>query len=65
MVCLLSYRCCLSDEMPLGIGDKLLLRLAAWKLGLCKVATFPKRARQFGSCIANSHESGNSVSHRL
>ncbi|XP_075228877.1 asparagine synthetase domain-containing protein 1-like isoform X2 [Lycorma delicatula] len=59
------HRCCLSDEMPLGIGDKLLLRLAAWKLGLCKVATFPKRARQFGSCIANSHESGSSVSHRL
>lgn len=51
--------------MPVGVGDKLLLRLVAWKLGLSKVSTYPKRAMQFGSRIANSHEKGNNVSHRL
>lgn len=51
--------------MPPGLGDKILLRLVAWRLGLRAAANLPKRAMQFGSRIANSREKGSEVSDRL
>lgn len=41
-----------------GLGDKLLLRLCAFRLGLGNVCSMPKRAIQFGSRIANSKQNG-------
>ncbi|XP_034939920.1 asparagine synthetase domain-containing protein CG17486 [Chelonus insularis] len=58
-------RCCPIDKMPSGIGDKLLLRLLAYKIGLKETATFPKRAFQFGSRIANSKENAKDLSQWL
>ncbi|KZC15065.1 Asparagine synthetase domain-containing protein 1, partial [Dufourea novaeangliae] len=58
-------RCYPTDKMPSGLGDKLLLRLLAYKLGFQSTATFPKRAFQFGSRIANSKENAKDVSNRL
>ncbi|KAK2588827.1 hypothetical protein KPH14_001698 [Odynerus spinipes] len=58
-------RCYPTDKMPPGLGDKLLLRLLARNLGFQKTATFPKRAFQFGSRIANSKENAKDISKRL
>lgn len=51
--------------MPSGLGDKLLLRLVAYKLGFRNTANFPKRAFQFGSRIANGKENAKDISYRL
>ncbi|BFZ16704.1 hypothetical protein BsWGS_19743 [Bradybaena similaris] len=55
-------------RLPRGVGDKLLLRLCAIKLGLLKTASQPKRAIQFGSRIAKldrRKEKGSDVCNRL
>ncbi|KYN06245.1 PREDICTED: asparagine synthetase domain-containing protein 1 [Cyphomyrmex costatus] len=58
-------RCYPTEKMPSGLGDKLLLRLLACKIGFQYTANFPKRAFQFGSRIANGKENANDVSNRL
>ncbi|XP_050423030.1 asparagine synthetase domain-containing protein CG17486 [Adelges cooleyi] len=58
-------RCWPKDPYQNNFGEKLLLRLAAFKLGLVKTAFLPKRAMQFGSRIANNKENGNDISDRL
>ncbi|XP_043792045.1 asparagine synthetase domain-containing protein 1 isoform X2 [Apis laboriosa] len=58
-------RCYPTDKMPSGLGDKLLLRLVAYKLGFRNTANFPKRAFQFGSRIANGKENAKDISYRL
>ncbi|PSN56077.1 Asparagine synthetase domain-containing protein [Blattella germanica] len=58
-------RCYPTEDLPPGYGDKLLLRLVAWRLGLTTVAKLKKRAMQFGCKIANRNENGADVSERL
>lgn len=39
----------MDPRSEVGLGDKMLLRLAAWKVGLVEASTRKKRAMQFGS----------------
>lgn len=48
-----------------GIGDKLLLRLCAFQLGLREVCWLKKRALQFGSRIADRKQNAKDVSDAL
>lgn len=51
--------CKLDPRLPLGLGDKTLLRLATRKVGLELASSRRKRAMQFGSHSARM-ESGES-----
>lgn len=59
------FRCFPSEQMVQGVGDKLMLRLVAYRLGLRNAAILPKRALQFGSRIANKKEKGGDISKRF
>lgn len=48
-----------------GVGDKLILRLCAFQLGLQSVCTLKKRALQFGSRVADNKQNAKDVSRAL
>ncbi|RZC38319.1 asparagine synthetase domain-containing protein [Asbolus verrucosus] len=54
-----------SHDLPKGIGEKMLLRCLAYRLGLKNAASLQKRALQFGSRIANPKEKAHEKSVRL
>lgn len=55
-----NQRCNLKLEA--GVGDKLFLRLCAYKLRLTRCCLLKKRALQFGSRIADSRQKADTIS---
>lgn len=48
-----------------GVGDKLLLRLCGYKLGLRNVTSLKKRAMQFGSRVADRKQNAKDIAKSL
>lgn len=48
-----------------GVGDKLLLRLCGYRLGLRNVTSLKKRAMQFGSRVADRKQNAKDTAHSL